>query len=190
MMQPWYWRIHRYYFTESIILTCAVWVEAVCLCLLLMIRFAVIVTNLIREPSTALAKPFDLFAMTKDEKTIDKMINRLHSGSSFRCVKLWPVYSLNSLFCSHARSWFLFLLKSICTFIIMMLLLVFLFTNLVLEPIQETGMTPVKLYTTKYIPDRLNIDDINWNIIAVSEIFVIQMYSFRTVTVCRHLALP
>ena len=53
-----------------------------------MIRFAVIVTNLIREPSTALAKPFDLFAMTKDEKTIDKMINRLHSGSSFRCVKL------------------------------------------------------------------------------------------------------
>ena len=67
----------------------------------------------------------------------------------------------------------------------MMLLLVFLFTNLVLEPIQETGMTPVKLYTTKYIPDRLNIDDINWNIIAVSEIFVIQMYSFRTVTVCR-----
>jgi len=47
-----------------------------------------------------------------------------------------------------------------------------MFTNLVLEPIRETGVTPVKLYTAKYNPDPLNVDDIHWNIIAVSEIFV------------------
>ena len=89
MTRPWSWRIHRYDYTAFITFTCAVWVEAICLCLLLLIRSTVIVTNLIREPSTALAKPFDLFSMSNDRKAIDRMINRLHSGSgsSFRCVR-------------------------------------------------------------------------------------------------------
>jgi len=55
----------------------------------------------------------------------------------------------------------------------MMLLLASLFTDLVLKPIQETGMTPVKLYTTKFIPYTPDWDDIHWNIIAVSETFVV-----------------
>jgi len=47
-----------------------------------------------------------------------------------------------------------------------MSLLVFLFTDLVIEPFQETGITPVKMYTRKYAPIE---DELNWNIIAVSE---------------------
>jgi len=63
-----------------------------------------------------------------------------------------------------------------------MLLLASFFTDLVLGPIQETGMTPVKLYTTKVPPFNVKIGDNNWSIIAVREIFVVHIFLFRTVT--------
>jgi hypothetical protein len=59
--------------------------------------------------------------------------------------------------------------------------------NLVLEPVHETGMTPLKFFTTQMLPYPLafEVDTINWSIIAVSKIFILQMGLFRTVTACR-----
>ena len=65
----------------------------------------------------------------------------------------------------------------------MMSLLAFLFTNLVLEPIHETGMAPVKLYTTRDLPYSRKINVVQWTIIAVSELIMVQMFLFRIVTV-------
>jgi hypothetical protein len=89
-MTPWSWKVDRYDMSSSIILTCAIWVETVCLCILLIIRFAVIVANIIDKPSAGLAKPFDFFAMSNDDSNVDRIIDRLHSRP-FRCVSfvLW-----------------------------------------------------------------------------------------------------
>ena len=65
-------------------------------------------------------------------------------------------------------------------------LLAVLFISLVLEPVHETGMTPLKLFTTQVLPYPLafEVDTINWSIIPVSKIFTLQMCLFRTVTAC------
>ena len=69
----------------------------------------------------------------------------------------------------------------------MISLLAVLFTNLVLEPVHETGMTPQKSFTTSTLPYPflLEADNINWSIIPVSRIFVLKMCLFRTITACR-----
>jgi hypothetical protein len=85
ILQPWTWTIDRYEMSSFIILTCAIWIQTACLCILLIIRFAVIVANVIDKPSAGLAKPFDFFAMSNDDSNIDRIIDRLHSNS-FRFV--------------------------------------------------------------------------------------------------------
>ena len=67
-----------------ITLVSAIWVQVVCLCLLLVIRFVVIVTQAVDKPSRALTKPFDFYAMTKDG---DKpAIYTMVSGVVIRCA--------------------------------------------------------------------------------------------------------
>jgi hypothetical protein len=48
-------------------------------------------------------------------------------------------------------------------------------------------MTPLKMFSTRVFPSPVvfGTDTITWNIIPVRKIFVLQMYSFRTVTACR-----
>ena len=80
-----------------IVLICAIWVQTICLCVLLMIRFAVIIANVIDKPSAALAKPFNFFAMSNSDSHIDRMIDRLYSRS-LRCVGfvLWIIARFTS----------------------------------------------------------------------------------------------
>ena len=85
LLQPWTWNFDRYEMSGYIVVSCAIWIETACLCLLLLIRFAVIVANVIDKPSAALAKPFDFFDMSNSNSNIDRMIDRLHSRS-FRCA--------------------------------------------------------------------------------------------------------
>jgi hypothetical protein len=56
-----------------------------------------------------------------------------------------------------------------------------LYTNLVLEPVQETATTPLKMYTTPSAASK-NIVDGNWSIVAVSKIPVLKICLSRTVT--------
>jgi hypothetical protein len=71
---------------------------------------------------------------------------------------------------SHDQHWFVFLLRRIFTIVIALALLAFSFTNLVLAPVEETGMTPQKIYTSEVSSNFKDITDANWSIIAVSEI--------------------
>jgi len=83
-MRPWDWRsIGRYDTSSYIIFFCAVNVQAVCLCILLMIRVAVIVTLAMDKSSGVVTKPFDFFAMTNECSKIP--IYGLVSGFSVRC---------------------------------------------------------------------------------------------------------
>jgi len=84
-LQPWTLIVHRDQPSGVIVLICAIWLQTVCLCILLMIRFSVIVADVIDKPSAALAKPFDLFAMSNSDSNINRMIDRLYSRS-LRCV--------------------------------------------------------------------------------------------------------
>jgi hypothetical protein len=81
---------------------------------------------------------------------------------------------------SQDRHWFVLFLRRFFTIVIALALLAFSFTNLVLEPVQETGMTPQKIYTTAVFSR--TIVDGNWSIVAVSEIPVFQICLLRTVT--------
>jgi hypothetical protein len=74
---------------------------------------------------------------------------------------------------NHDQHWSIFLLRSTGIVVVVMSLLAVMFTNLVLEPIQEMGMTPLKLFTTQAWPGPLIIetDTINWSIIPVSKVF-------------------
>ena len=85
VLKPWTYKFDRYEMSSVILLVCAIYVQTACLCILLMIRFGVIVANVIDKPSAALAQPFDFFAMSNGDSTIDRLIDRLHSRS-FRCV--------------------------------------------------------------------------------------------------------
>ena len=103
------------------------------------------------------------------------------SGVLICCLEIHKVHRL----CSHDRHWFVLLLRRIFTIAIALALLAFSFTNLVLEPVQEAGMTPQKIYTTPaYTTFIHDIVDGNWSIVAVSKIPVWQLCSFRTVTTC------
>jgi hypothetical protein len=81
LLNPWIWNFDRYEMSGYIVLSCAIWIETASLCVLLLIRFAVIVGNVIDKPSAALAKPFDFFDMSNSDSNIDRMIDRLHSRS-------------------------------------------------------------------------------------------------------------
>ena len=86
---------------------------------------------------------------------------------------------------SHDQHKFVPILRRIFTIVIALVLLAFSFTNLVIEPVQEAGMTPQKIYST---PTTLSLkDDVvgeHWSIVAVSKISVLQTCLFRTVTTC------
>ena len=66
-LQPWTGNpITPYEQAAFITLASAIWVQVVCLCLLLVIRFVVIVAQAVDKPSRVVTKPFDFYAMTKD----------------------------------------------------------------------------------------------------------------------------
>ena len=82
----------------------------------------------------------------------------------------------------------LVILKGSSIIVVATSLFAVLFTTLVLEPVHETGMSPLKVFTTRVLPSSLAVetDTMNWNIIAVNKIFILQMCLFRTVlTACR-----
>jgi len=84
LLEPWSIHINRYQRDASITLTSAIYVQVVCLCLLLVIRFVVIVIQAVDKPSRVVTKPFDFWAMTKDS---DKpAIYAIVSGVAMRCV--------------------------------------------------------------------------------------------------------
>jgi hypothetical protein len=85
ILKPWTLKFNRYEMSTYIVLYCAIYVQTACLCILLLIRFAVNVENVIDKPSAALAKPFDFFAMSNGDSQIDRLIDRLRSRS-LRCV--------------------------------------------------------------------------------------------------------
>ena len=88
---------------------------------------------------------------------------------------------------SHDQHWFVFLLRCFFTIIIALALLTYAFTNLVLEPIQETGMMPQKTYTTVVFSE--TIPDGNWSIIAISSnISVLFANTFVQMVITCHLA--
>jgi hypothetical protein len=89
-------------------------------------------------------------------------------GSQFRSRDGSPVRS-------HDQHWFVFLLRSSGIVVVGISLLAVFFLKLVLEPVQETGLPPQKVFTTSVLPYRfiLETDTINWSIIPVSKIFVI-----------------
>jgi len=85
VMRPWTLDFDHHEMSILLALMCAMYVQAACFFILLVIRFAVIVANVIDKPAAALAKPFDFFAMSNGNSNIDRLIDRLHSRS-FRCV--------------------------------------------------------------------------------------------------------
>ena len=83
-LHPWVWHINRHSRAVEIVAITAIYVQAVCLCILLMIRFAVIATQVIDKPTAAVSKPFDFLAMAKEShKTC---LYGLVSEYSLRCV--------------------------------------------------------------------------------------------------------
>ena len=199
ILKPWTLKFNRYEMSSYIVLYCAIYVQTACLCILLMIRFGVNVENAIDKPSAALAKPFDFFAMSNGDSNIDRLIDRLRSRS-LRCVGfvfwIFARFTISLQFRSRDGSpvrnddglqAFVFLLRSSGIVVVVISLLAVMFTNLVLEPVLETGMTPQKLSTTSALPYPflLEADNINWSIIPVSKIFALQMCLFRTIIACR-----
>ena len=88
-LRPWTWPpVNPYESPAVITLTSAIYVQVACLCLLLMVRFAVVVTEANDEPSGVVTKPFDFYAVTKGDKP---PIYRIVSGVAIRCVNsvLW-----------------------------------------------------------------------------------------------------
>jgi hypothetical protein len=85
VLRPWTWPFDPYEASSYYLFVCAIYVQTACLCILLLIRFGVIVANVIDKPSAALAKPFDFFAMANGDSTIDRLVDRLYSRS-FRYV--------------------------------------------------------------------------------------------------------
>jgi hypothetical protein len=91
-LRPWEWNPYE---PVCIILMSAIYVQVACLCLLLMVRLAVVVTQAIDKPSGVVTKPYDFYAVTKDDKSpiycIVSPIYRIVSGVAIRCVNsvLW-----------------------------------------------------------------------------------------------------
>ena len=178
------WNLESYYMSNSTIflLAFATFVKTACLCTLLLICFAVIVANVMDELSAALAKPFDFFAKSNDDSNIDHLVDCLYPGlcSGYLCISSVCSHDGSQVH-SHNHHWFLFLLRSTSILVIVISLLALLFTNLLLEPIQEMSMTPLKFITTM-IPFGFKANNTNWRIISVSGIFILKMCLFRTVT--------
>ena len=74
------------------------------------------------------------------------------------------------------------------TIFIALALLVFSYTNLVLEPVEETGKKPQKIYTTPWFSEYRDVVGGNWSIVAVSKIPVVKICLFKTVTSHRQFA--
>ena len=88
-IRPWTLFIKSYEGSGIITLISATYVQVVCLCLLLVIRFVVIVTQAVDKPSEVVTKPFDFYAMTKDSNK--PAIYTMVSGVAIRYVNsvLW-----------------------------------------------------------------------------------------------------
>jgi hypothetical protein len=182
-LRPWsaFNRYLQYQRSAAITLTSAIFLQVVCLCLLWAIRFVVIVTHAVEKPSGVVTKPFDFYALAKDSKPA---ILRMISGVAIRCanfctLNIHKVHHLRS----HDRHWFVFLLRRIFTIVIALALLAFSYTNLVLEPVEETATTPLKMYTA-FSAFSKDIVDANWSIIAVSKIPILKICLSRTVKTC------
>jgi hypothetical protein len=95
-LHPWIWRINRDSLPGEIIAITAIYVQAVCLCILLMIRSVVIATQVIDNPTAALSKPFDFLAMAKGSRKT--CFYGLVSEYSLRCVSfvLWTFARLTA----------------------------------------------------------------------------------------------
>jgi len=157
----------RYEKPAFITLISVCYVQVVCLCLLWVIRFVVVVIQAVDKPSGVVTKPFDFYALATDTKPA---IYTLISGVSIRWADsvLHDIHRIHHLR-SHDRHWFVFSLRRFFTIVIALALLVFSFTNLVLEPVQESGATPHKLYMASASTSK-SIDIGNWSIVAVSKI--------------------
>lgn len=155
-VQPWSWYGKDPYEMPAVtfLVTSAIYVQIACLCLLLMVRFAVIVTQAIDEPSGVVTKPFDFYAMTKGDKPPSLPIHRIVAGPAI----------------SHDQHKFVPLLRRSFVTVIALVLLAFSFTNLVFGPVQEAAMSPYKIYTT---PTTLTLNNPavvgeNWRIVALA----------------------
>ena len=85
-LRPWAFSIRNTPYEHATVITLisAVWVQVVCLSMLLVIRFVVIVTQAVDKPSRVVTKPFDFYAMTKD--SVKPAIHAILSGVTMRCV--------------------------------------------------------------------------------------------------------
>jgi len=83
-LKPWTIRISRYQQAPAITLISAIYVQVVCLCLLLVIRFVVVVTQAVDNFSRVVTKPFDFYALAKDSGK--PAISAMISGVAIRCV--------------------------------------------------------------------------------------------------------
>lgn len=88
LVRPWTWHFSRYDQAAYIILICAIYTQIGCLCGLLMIRFAVFTSHLIKNHSEAVEKPLDFFSAppTSTVYTYTNNIDRLVLRFIFRCV--------------------------------------------------------------------------------------------------------
>ena len=88
-IRPWTLHIKSYDLPIVITLISAIYIQVACLCLLLVIRFVVIVIQAVDKPSGVVTKPFDFYAMTKDSNK--PAIYTMVSGVTLRCVNsvLW-----------------------------------------------------------------------------------------------------
>ena len=89
-LKPWSLRFSPYQRSAFITLISAIYVQVVCLCLLLVIRFVVIVAQAFHKPLGLVTNPFDFYALTKDS---DKPgLFTTVSGVAFRCVDSCTLY--------------------------------------------------------------------------------------------------
>ena len=84
-LRPWAFSPGPYDMPAFVTLLSALYLQVACLCLLMIVRFAVIVTD---GPSGMVTKPFDFYAVTKGDKP---PIYRMVAGVAMRCVNsvLW-----------------------------------------------------------------------------------------------------
>jgi hypothetical protein len=95
MLEPWTLHVSPYEQAAFITLISAIYVQVVCLCLLLAIRFVVIVKHAIDKPSGVMTNPFDFYAMAKDRN--EPALYTMVSGVAIRCVNSVLGYSQSSL---------------------------------------------------------------------------------------------
>jgi len=89
-LRPWNLRFSPYQRSAFITLIAAIYVQVVCLSLLLVIRFVVIVAQAFHKPLGLVTNPFDFYALTKDGDKPGFFTRP--SEVAFRCVAFCTLY--------------------------------------------------------------------------------------------------